>query len=159
MSVTELPVAGHKTRTKIGCKKKKKKKWKSMINKKELDAIVKLDPLARYKYFIKRIADFEELYSIGEDENPWVIEYGGKLALALWPFKEFVEYYKEQRDDFDDSFPLKMSINEFNLEGINRLKKNGIHIVDIFPIDKNSGRLISVDIFFEDLNIELNNYK
>lgn len=129
-----------------------------MISQTELKAIVKLDPIKRYKYFLKRIADSESMFSLGEDENPWILSYNNEQALVLWPFEEFVGYYKSKRKDFDDSKPIKISIYELDNKEVAKLKDNGINTVDIFPIDENCGHLIKIDDFILDLNRELENY-
>ncbi|WEZ05197.1 DUF2750 domain-containing protein [Bacillus subtilis] len=45
------------------------------MNEKELEMSLKLDPDKRYRYFIKKVVDYEEVWSLSNDEG-WVISEG-----------------------------------------------------------------------------------
>ncbi|WP_236824386.1 DUF2750 domain-containing protein [Bacillus subtilis] len=41
------------------------------MNEKELEMTLKLDPDQRYRYFIKKVVDYEEVWSLSNDKG-WV---------------------------------------------------------------------------------------
>ena len=60
-----------------------------LLNNKEIEVVSKLPALKRYEYFIKKVADFEEVWglfdvgwAISEDDN-------GNSLMPFWSKKEF----------------------------------------------------------------------
>lgn len=39
------------------------------LNKKEVESVSKLEPFKRYKYFMKKVADFEELWTVVDNNG------------------------------------------------------------------------------------------
>lgn len=62
------------------------------LNKKEIESVSKLVPYKRYKYFIKKIADFEELWTLlDKDENIALSNIEDKTLVSFWTAKDFIE--------------------------------------------------------------------
>ena len=58
--------------------------------KQEFDAIIKLSPEERYAYFIKRICDWEQIWTLYSDDNLVLNEdKKGKLEVFLFPYETF----------------------------------------------------------------------
>lgn len=126
------------------------------INKKAFENIKNLKPFDRYKFFIKRIADYQELWTI--------INKSKKLALAhvddntmvsFWPMKDFI---KDNLDgNWKDCKPLKIDLDYLEEKVIPLILENN-YLINIFPIDGKSGFVVNIDEFVRDLNEELEKY-
>ena len=62
------------------------------INAEEIKAVANLEPLKRYKYLIKKIADNEVFYTLLNSENDYAIsELENHFLIPFWSAKEFAE--------------------------------------------------------------------
>lgn len=53
---------------------------------KEAENVLKLDNRKKYEYFIKKVADFEEVWSL-RDEDGWAtLGTEDKVFFPIWPF-------------------------------------------------------------------------
>lgn len=43
------------------------------MNKKEIENVIALEPLQRYKYFIKKVADWEFFYTLVYNNNEYAL--------------------------------------------------------------------------------------
>jgi len=51
---------------------------------KKIENILKLEPFKRYEYFIKKAADFEQLWTIIDQEGNYVISEIDEFSLILF---------------------------------------------------------------------------
>ncbi|KFM84836.1 MULTISPECIES: DUF2750 domain-containing protein [Bacillus] len=124
------------------------------LNKKEVEALLKASKEKRYEYFIKRIADFEEVWSLYGDG--WVMtedDQGGKL-IPFWPAKDYAELCAEQ--EWRECTARPIDLEEFVNEWLPGMKEDGIQ-PSIFFNSKDAITL-PVDILLEDILAELENY-
>ncbi|SFD83702.1 Protein of unknown function [Chitinophaga sp. CF118] len=112
---------------------------------------------ARFKYTIKRIADWEKLWVIGDgnvfatfsdDEN--------NIVFPIWPFEELaqlccIEEYSQYR-------PEVMSLDDFLNEFIPDFEKSNYKL-SLLPLSTGKGMAIDISMFKEALNIELEKYE
>ena len=64
------------------------------VSKQELETVTALSPEKRYNYFVKRICDWEQVWTLYEDDYIVLNEAkNGKLYILLFPFKDFAEHY------------------------------------------------------------------
>jgi hypothetical protein len=127
-----------------------------MINKKELESVQKLDANKRFKYTIKRLSDFEDLWVLG-DINGFVTytDNIGNILFPIWPFKDYAELCIN--GDFIHSSPEKIQVKEFIEEYLPSFKSNGYKLV-IFPTSTDRGVLIEIDYFIEQMENENSKY-
>ena len=60
------------------------------VSKQEIEAVIKLSPEKRYTYFIKRICDWELIWTLYEDDSIILNEgKNGELYMILFPFIDF----------------------------------------------------------------------
>lgn len=61
-------------------------------NEKEIQNVLALSSSQKYRYFVGKIADWEQVWSIGDGQN-LVTTWDDKkrLSLPLWPAKAYVE--------------------------------------------------------------------
>lgn len=124
------------------------------MNNIEIDAVLRLPAPIRYEYFIKKAADYEEIWGLFKDG--WAVseDKEGKTLIPFFPRKEFAESlaakewagYRAKRIDLDEL------INEW-LPG---MKEDGVR-PSIFPIGDDSV-VVEIDVLLKDLEAELENY-
>ncbi|MCM3128457.1 MULTISPECIES: DUF2750 domain-containing protein [unclassified Paenibacillus] len=124
------------------------------MNNKEFEAVIKLPANVRYEYFIKRIADAEEVW--GLYDNGWAVtaDERGNLLLPFWPKKEFAEACAIE--DWKSYKGKLIDLSEFVVEFLPQLKKDGIR-PSIFFNNEDSA-VLEVDILIRDIEAELENY-
>ena len=129
------------------------------LSKQEFDAILKLLPENRYFYFIKRVCDWEEMWTIYEDSGIVLNEdKNGNLSIFLFPFEPFASYYIQNTDELQSSFCKCITLDKFVEETIEKLLSHNVVHALIFPVPNGYGLNISLQSLKEDLNQELENY-
>jgi len=113
------------------------------LHLKEIEKVSKLEPLKRYQYFIKRIADFEEFWTL--------VDYDGCVALSeveentlisFWSSEDFIKSnlfdnwknltaFKITLDDFEDTFAPLITDNNY--------------LINVFPVNRKSGFVVDID--------------
>lgn len=60
------------------------------LSDKELCAVIQLPDVRRYEYFVKRVADWEVLWSLKSDSG-WVLaaDDEGRQLVPVWPHAQF----------------------------------------------------------------------
>jgi len=127
-----------------------------MLRKREIENVLVLSPFERYKYFIKRVADEEEMWSLENEEGELAIaELNDKLVISFWSSKEFAEMCVE--GNWKNFKPIKIDLSYFEAEVIPAIMDNG-YLLNIFSKYNKSGFIVSIDEFLRDLNEELEKY-
>jgi hypothetical protein len=123
------------------------------MNIKEIESVIKLDAAQRYAYFLKRVADFEEIWVLSEKDSVVLnADKKGKLFLYLFPFEEYAKYYQEKTQGFEDCLPKKIDLYQFKDEKIPKLTKNGVDSAFVFPVPNGWGYNVSFDKLVEDID-------
>ncbi|MBG9818389.1 DUF2750 domain-containing protein [Bacillus safensis] len=125
------------------------------LNKKEFESTINLNLKKRYSYFIKKIADYEEVWSLS-NEKGWVTseDEDGRIQLHFWPTEEHAAYCAI--DKWEGTVPEAIELEDFIEAWIPGMKSDGVG-VSIFYNNENS---ISVDVqkLKGDIEEELKNY-
>jgi hypothetical protein len=127
------------------------------LTEKEIQNILRLAAFERYKYFIKRVADFEFMFGLKDKhQNLALAELDGKILLSLWSAKEFAEL--SAIEEWYGYSPFEINLNYFEREIIPYAKKNGC-LLNVFPTSDRTGFIVTLEEFVRDLNIELEKYE
>lgn len=128
-----------------------------MVSNKELENVSKLFPEDRYKYSIKKIADFEELFVLKDGDGNLAISIIDNFkAVSIWPT---VEYVKSCQNGVWDQFQsYSYSLEELENDLLPLIRKER-YVIDVLPVNNISGFVVSIDEFVRDLNEELENYQ
>jgi hypothetical protein len=61
------------------------------VNGKEFENVTRLDPKKRYEYFVKKVADWREIWSLWKDG--WVLmgDKEGNQVVPVWPHPIYAE--------------------------------------------------------------------
>lgn len=126
------------------------------MHKKEVEAVSSLQPFERYKYFIKKIADSELVYTLVDANNRYITSMvDNKELFPMWSSKEFANLCKTSGWE---SFHIK-ELNFDDLENeIFDLIDNSNYLINVFPVYDRTGFVVDLDEFANDLKEELRNY-
>ncbi|MBP7846029.1 MAG: DUF2750 domain-containing protein [Candidatus Pacebacteria bacterium] len=126
-------------------------------NQIEIENVIKLEAFDRYKYFLKRVADNEEFYTLKNKKGDYNIStLENQRFLPLWSSKEFVKLCLI--NGWEDSVIVKISLDDFEDELIDYISDNDL-LLNIFPVYEKTGFILDLEEFARDLGEELNNYE
>ena len=130
------------------------------ISKQEFEAITKLVPEKRYDYFIKRICDWEQVWTLYDDDCIILNEdKKGDLFILLFPFEPFASYYAIRKEGMQNAVCKSYSIEDFFGSFLEKLLSNNITKALVFPIPNGFGLNVPIKTIKEDVNEELENYE
>ena len=130
------------------------------VSKQELEAVTALSPEKRYNYFVKRICDWEQVWTLYEDNYIVLNEAkNGKLYILLFPFKDFAEHYTTNIRGMKGVSYKSFEINEFLETSIKKLQANNVSNALVFPVANGDGLNVSMTDMVKDIQSELENYK
>jgi hypothetical protein len=106
------------------------------INEMEIKSVLNLRGPARYEYFVKRIADWEEIWGLRK-ANGWetAADNEGREMLPLWPHERFAQLCAT--GGWSDSKPAPIELNDL-LEWVPELSQAG-RLVAVFPLPDGKG--------------------
>jgi hypothetical protein len=124
---------------------------------KEIEEVSKLEPCNRYKYFLKRVADFEKIYSLKFDNNAWALsEVEGNKLISLWPGKEFA--FLCAKDAWINCWVEEIDLNVFQKLLYPEWNSKS-YLVNIFSVIDKIGFVVSFEDLIRDLDDELRKYE
>ena len=118
--------------------------------------ILSLSPQERYGYFIRNVADFEEVWLI--HDNGQYVTVGDKeeqIAIPVWPEKEFAELMLT--DDWKGYAVQCLDVYDF-IDRLESLEQEGYRIAG-FPSTNLNGVVVSADEMKNHLIYELQQYE
>ena len=85
----------------------------------------------RFKYFVKRVADWGEVWGL-KGSDGWVMsaDETGKQVAVFWPFAEFAELCSTGL--WEGTIPTSISIEAYTTRWLPGLEKDG-RLVGVFP--------------------------
>jgi hypothetical protein len=114
------------------------------ISEQEFKAILKLPPDKRYQYFVKRVCDWEQIYSLYDGNSIMLNEdKNGDMSVFLFPFETFASKYAQSVDELKDSSCNSIEINIFIDEMIEKLLSHNVVNALVFPVPNGYGLNIS----------------
>ncbi|MEN6316564.1 MAG: DUF2750 domain-containing protein [Clostridiaceae bacterium] len=125
------------------------------MNNKEIESVSKLSGSKRYEYFIKKVADFEEVW--GLYDNGWAVgeSSDGNINIPFWPKKEFAQLCSKEA--WTGYLPKRITLEDFMnnwLPGMNRDNRKPA----IFYTEEDKGVVIEITRLLNDLEEELMKY-
>ena len=121
-----------------------------------------LKPFDRYNYFIRKVADGEELWTIvdaNDDLGISVIEDDNntyKTLVPFWPEKDFIEDFLT--DNWVKHTPVKISLDDFEDKIIAIIEEEN-YLINVFPVNNKTGFVVTLQELIRDLNEELEQYE
>ncbi|MBN1443356.1 MAG: DUF2750 domain-containing protein [Planctomycetes bacterium] len=122
----------------------------------EFQALVRCSGEARYKYWIRRVADFEEVWSLADDSG-WVLaqDGDGHVAVPVWSHPEYARACAER--EWAGNHPRAIALMDWMgkwLPGIAKDKR----LVAVFPVPDGQGVFVTAERVRRDLEKGLESY-
>jgi hypothetical protein len=98
----------------------------------EIDNVLRQTNEVRYDYFVKRVADWGEVWSL-KGADGWVLsgDSTGNIEVAMfWPFMEYAKLCI--KDEWSETIPTKIKLAAFLDRWLPGFKKDG-RLVGVFP--------------------------
>ena len=115
---------------------------------------MKQTPNIRYEYFIKKVADYEEVWGLYDEGWATAQDVNGNKLIPFFPKKEFAEYYATNEWNKFKAVPI--DLYEFIDNWLVGMKKDIIK-PSIFPINEDSV-IVEIDVLLRDITSELEKY-
>ncbi|WP_419211350.1 DUF2750 domain-containing protein [Maribacter sp. X9] len=114
------------------------------MNQQKIKNIFALDSKERYGYLLRKVADFETIYLIADNEDKYVmIGSNGLSVIPVWPEKEFAELFLT--DDWKDYKVIEYDIYDF-MEWLTDLENERVDLAGFPNSDFNTVHVSAVDM-------------
>lgn len=125
------------------------------INPKQLVAVTMLPGPKRYEYFLKNVADWQEVWGLYRDGWAMAATDEGVRVFPMWPAKEYAEICA--KNEWDGYQPQVFSLDDLIADLLPKLKCESI-LPGIFFTPNQKGVTPTIDQLIDDINSELKNY-
>ncbi|KXX66496.1 DUF2750 domain-containing protein [Flammeovirga sp. SJP92] len=126
------------------------------MNEQKIKNVFALDSKERYGYLLRKIADFETIYLIADNDEEYVmIGSNGISVLPVWPEKEFAELFLT--DTWKNCKVIEYDIYDF-MDWLDELEKDKIELAGFPNSDFNTVHVSALDMK-NHLILELNQYE
>lgn len=126
------------------------------MHPKQFESVRGLRPSERYSYFVRKVADSEQLWSLYDDGWAVMADDDGTQVYPFWPEREFAESLAT--GPWASYVAKSVSLDEFLDKWIQGMADNGIRPA-IFPIVKGKGVVVEPSRLAEDLKAETQQYE
>jgi hypothetical protein len=128
-----------------------------ILTKTEFEAICALEGPQRYEHFIKRVADWESVWGL-RDEEGWVAagDDEGNSGFPVWPHPDFAAACAIE--EWADNQPAPIDVHEFVEDWLPNMAEENVTIA-VFPTPALRGVMVSASELQEHLLAELSNYE
>lgn len=124
----------------------------------EFKAMIKRSARDRYIYSVKRIADWEEAWSLKlEDGFVTTSDKEGNLSMPIWPFKEYA--MKCIEDEWENCQTQKIHLDTLLDELLPNLSEEGTDVVVFKVLEDPDVVRVSADDFKNNLLYECSQYE
>ena len=126
-----------------------------MMHPKKIENLLSLSTKERYDYFIREVAQFEKIWTIGTDEG-YVIFHDkeGEEILPIWPHRELAEkcIFKEHKEM--GATPESILLDSFLKNCIPDMMSDGI-LFGVFYDDKREALAVGGKKLMQDIKVEV----
>ncbi len=127
------------------------------MNEREFANVMALPAPRRYAYFIKRVADWHELWSLKEEDG-WLLasDDQGQMLIPVWPHAKYAEACASGVWEGAKAQAIDLS------DWLERWTIGMIHdqrMVAVFPIPSDRGIVVSPQRLQDDLEAELSRFE
>ena len=126
------------------------------MNQQKINNIFALNSKERYGYLLRKVADFETINLIVDNENKYVMIGSNDLSvIPVWPEKEFAELFLA--DNWKEYKVVEYDIHDF-MEWLTDLEKEKVDLAGFPNLDFNTVH-ISAEDMKNHLLFELSQYE
>ena len=127
----------------------------SELRPEEIARLFKKPGEKRYEYFVKKVADTEEVYGLADEEGWALLGDEGEDIIPLFPHAEFAEQFRVE-NEFEEYGIGVVDVNEL-MEWLDEMEEEGMQVA-VFPNLEMSGAVIHPARHKQDLQAELEKY-
>lgn len=124
------------------------------ISDKQVQSILKLNPIDRYEHAIKQIVGWGKLWSL-YNEGWGLVGDNEKRYLPIWPAKEYAKICVV--DEWKNYHPKSIELDDFLTKIVPDLIKNDIFLA-VFVTPQDQGVTPSYEEFISHISQELDKY-
>jgi hypothetical protein len=126
------------------------------LRQQEYEVLVQVSDTKRYVYSLKRIADWEEVWSLSNAEG-WVLmgDAADNEVMPIWPHPRFAQLCITE--DWADREPRMITLEDWRAKWLPGLSKDN-RMLAVFPVPGPSGprgTVVTPDRFGNDLQEQL----
>ena len=125
------------------------------LNPKQIEAVLALSGPKRYSHFIKRVADWEVVWSLYDDGWAMAETDNGIQTVPFWPAEDYAILCS--LDHWQGFKPKGIPLDEFMNDLLPSLKGDGV-LPGIFPTPAGLSVTPTIEELLDDLNQELQWY-
>jgi hypothetical protein len=126
------------------------------VTPEQLKAVTKLPGPARYNFFVKKVADWQQAWSLFSDGWAVVADDAGKEAVPLWPAKEYAEACATKDWALYEARPF--ALEDLLTRFLPQLVNDGMTTA-IFVTPQDKGLLVPPEQLRADLEREMERYR
>ena len=115
-----------------------------------------MEPFDRYQYFIKRVADFEVMYSLKNGDEWAIAELEDNKVFSLWSAEVFAK--KNAVGEWSNFEPIEIDFDLFEDEIVPFITENNF-LLNVFSVNGKSGFVVELEEFMRDLKEEIKKYE
>ncbi|MES2972538.1 MAG: DUF2750 domain-containing protein [Pseudomonadota bacterium] len=125
------------------------------LNPKQMEAILALPGIERFKHFVKVVADWQEAWGLYQDG--WALAGGddGTVVFPLWPAQEYAQLCAA--NEWLEYEPRSISLDELMQVLLPKLKTDGV-LPGVFFTPASKGVTPSAEVLMSALTTELQKY-
>ena len=114
------------------------------MNQQKIDKIFELDSKERYGYLLRKVADFETIYLIADNEDKYVMLSSNDLnVIPVWPEKGFAKLFLTE--SWKNYNVVEYDIHDF-IDWLTDLDKDNVGIAGFPNSDFNTVHVSAVDM-------------
>ena len=123
------------------------------LDEKQYAAAVNKDDSQRFEYFLRKVANFEKIWSLSDNEG-WVelSDEDGQVCLPIWPHPDFAAAWAT--DEWKNCRPQAIQLDIWMERWTEGLIKDDTMLA-IFPVDDGEGLILSPQELHDALLMEL----
>lgn len=126
-------------------------------NEKEIQAVVSLAAAKRYEYWIKKVADDEQVWSLGQKDG-WALvgDDAGRELVPVWPHSKYAALCA--KGIWDGYEPKVITLDDWLDRWVPGMERDG-RLVAVFPTPDGNGAVVDPRRLEQDLRDELAKYE
>ena len=123
------------------------------LSDRQFESIQKLPDHERYDYFLKKVARWEQIWSLHSPQG-WVelSSTDGEECLPIWPHPDFAKIWAV--DDWSDCQPKAINLELWLQRWTAGLERDNTVLV-VFPVDEEKGLVVTPAELEEAILVEL----
>ena len=127
------------------------------LNDQEMKAVSSLAPPATYEHFLKRIADWQELWAVkGPGGFVGMGDDDGNQGIPFWPHPRYAE--RHIQGDWSNCTAVRISVEDFMDKWLTGMERDGVKVV-AFPTPDMKGVVVEPARMRADLSEKLDEYE